>query len=271
MEVLNLSKTSLEELLECFYSSFANYFVEMPVDEDYYRRRFKAARVDWNYSYGMFDQGKMIGFIIHGIDVLAGFKTAFNTGTGVIPAYRGQSVVDKIYDHALSHLKEIGIQLCALEVIKENAKAIRVYERIGFEIKRDLRCYKGEIGNSDLNVQLEESGFDDIQRLDMHSDSLESWDHVDQAIKIAGSDYRCFKVYEENNCIGYFVINPERGTIGQMGCIDGKEYELFDGIKKINSTIRIDNVDARREKMISAINHIGLQNNVDQYEMWMKI
>ena len=132
MTVKNLSDISIDELLDSFLSAFENYFVKMPSDRNYYVERWKAAKVDFNFSYGMMDKGKIIGFIIHAIDKRAGILTAFNTGTGVIPAYRGKRIVKSIYEYALEDLWQNGIEKSTFEVITKNNVAIRSYESVGF-------------------------------------------------------------------------------------------------------------------------------------------
>jgi ribosomal protein S18 acetylase RimI-like enzyme len=107
--------------------AFDGYFVKMPDSLDYWATRFKQARVNYHYSFGVFDASRLVAFIIQGMDIHDGQLTAFNTGTGVLPAYRGQKLVDRLYDHAIPRLKERGIQKCQLEVIQENERAIRVY------------------------------------------------------------------------------------------------------------------------------------------------
>ena len=100
MIVNNLSKTSLDDIIECFLLAFENYFVKMPTDTNYYKERWKASKVDLNLSYGMFDKGRLVGFIIHAVDKRAGVLTAYNAGTGVIPEYRGKRITSTIYNYA---------------------------------------------------------------------------------------------------------------------------------------------------------------------------
>ena len=90
MTVRNLANISFDELLSCFLAAFENYYVQMPTDKSYYKERWRLAKVDYNYSYGMFDKNKLVGFIIHAIDKRNGTLIAFNTGTGVLPSYRGK-------------------------------------------------------------------------------------------------------------------------------------------------------------------------------------
>ncbi len=55
-----------------------------------------------------------------GVDEHYGKLTAHNDGTGVIPTYRGNQLVDKMYEVAIPRFKAKGIEQCTLEVIQEN-------------------------------------------------------------------------------------------------------------------------------------------------------
>ena len=145
MIVRNLSNISLEEILDAFLLAFENYFVPMPVEKEYYENRWKVARVDYNLSYGMFDGNKLVGFIIHAVDKRRGQLMAFNTGTGVIPGYRGKRIVQSIYDQALKDLKHHSIEKSTLEVITKNEIAIRTYQKVGFNVYKYFKCFNGTL------------------------------------------------------------------------------------------------------------------------------
>ena len=120
MYIKNLSDIDFRVLMGCFLKSFENYFVKMPTDHNYYKERWRIANVKYELSYGMFDQEKLVGFMINGVDVRSGNLIAFNTGTGVLPSHRGLQIVKKLYEYAIPVLKKYGINKCKLEVIKEN-------------------------------------------------------------------------------------------------------------------------------------------------------
>ena len=140
MEIRPLTETPLETTVECLTRAFSDYFVQMPADPIYWRKRWKGARVDYRASFGAFEKEQLVGFMIHGLDFRNGLYTAFNTGTGVVPAFRGQRLVGKMYETALPQLENRGIRACSLEVIQENEKAVKAYQKVGFSIVRELKC-----------------------------------------------------------------------------------------------------------------------------------
>lgn len=55
MKIHSLERISFEQILECFLLAFEDYFVPMPTDPEYYKARWKASKVDFSASYGLFD------------------------------------------------------------------------------------------------------------------------------------------------------------------------------------------------------------------------
>lgn len=269
MQIKNLSNTDLEEIVFAILISFEGYFVSMPSDNEYWAKRYKSARVDYSLSFGMFDGENLIGFIIHGIDEREGILTAFNTGTGVAPSYRGQAIVDQLYKYAFPILKERGIQKCALEVVQENARAIRVYERIGFNRTKDYRCFKGKLASSTYKTSLQKILLSDINNPQHH---FYSWDNCKAAMLATPTNtYEQYEVFKEQKAIGFFIINPQSGYLPQFEIHDSANpshwQDLFDGIAQINRSLKIINVDARRTKLLEQLDQLALENNINQYEM----
>lgn len=273
MIVQPLDTIDFETLMNCFLEAFENYYVQMPTDHNFYRKRWEAAKVRMDLSYGMFDHGKLVGFIIHAIDQRDETNIAFNTGTGVIPSYRGQQIIRSIYTEAILLLKAQDITLCRLEVIKENIIAVKTYERIGFTITKNYKCYQGtlnlhhEVASYELkNVS---SSFFDWKKIDQ---SYYSWDNHSNTILKDTYDY--YVVFTNNRPTSYFIMKPDTGYITQFDVFieDKKHWEqLFTAIQSVSTTIKINNVDERLISKIDILNHIGITNTVDQYEMEFNI
>lgn len=273
MIVKDLGQTDFNDLMDCFLESFENYFVNMPTDRVYYRQRWEMAKVDYAYSYGMFDQDRLVGFILTAIDTRNGKRTAFNAGTGVIPAYRGKKIVRRIYEVALKAFKQIGIEKCALEVIVENTKAIRAYESVGMAIDKTYKSYKGEINPAwDKTVSLRQLSLQEVDWDALPQQSYYAWDN--QKENIRHSLYRFFQVLHHREVESFFVIHPDNGYLAQHDLVeheDGAWDRLFKGINQISSSIRVMNVDEVLEDKIKALDAVGLENYVNQYEMSMTL
>ncbi|KAB1154581.1 GNAT family N-acetyltransferase [Tenacibaculum aiptasiae] len=273
MTVKNLSTTPFEKIIECFLLAFENYFVPMPKEEIYYQERWKAAKVDFEFSYGMFDGEKLVGFIIHAIDERNGTLIAFNTGTGVTPEYRGKKIIQSIYKHALIEFKTNNIQQSSLEVITENKKAIHLYKNIGFTTSKTYKCYRGQIKtDSSLEYELKETDLKNVNWNQLPNQSYYSWDN--QKESITRGNYQFFQIMYNDIPESFFIINAEQNYLAQFDLLNDSNIgweRLFSGIKKLSETIKINNVDTRLSSKIIALNNIGLKNIIDQFEMNLKI
>jgi ribosomal protein S18 acetylase RimI-like enzyme len=269
MVVRHLGDTDFKTIMECFLSAFDNYFVKVPTDHNFYKQRWRATGVRFDVSYGMFDNTKLVGFIINAIDNRNGEYIAYNSGTGVIPDYRGQRIVNTIYDYAILDLMKHGITKCVLEVITENVKAIKSYEGIGFEKCKYYRCFGGIISVEDLtNYALREVDFSFVDWDTIPNQELYSWDH--QTRSLEKGNYKCFQVVVANQIQSFFVINPLNGSIAQLEVFDQSELSwktLFSAIRSLQTEVKINNIDDRLIAKIKAVESAGLKHTVNQYEM----
>lgn len=271
MIVKSLKNTPLEEIIECFLLAFSNYYVEMPTSNDYYKNRWGVAKVDFNYSYGMFENEKLIGFIINAIDHRYGFLTAYNTGTGVIPDFRRQNIVKKIYDFAIPNLKKHGVEKCLLEVIIENKFAIKSYQNIGFEITRTLKCFGGSISSQELKNNLVEKKLNSIDFDKLPNQEYYSWDFYKNSVK-RNKDLRYFQLENNNSIDSYFIINNSNGYIAQFDLFEKSDEnwsELFSAMTSISKEIKVINVDNKFQDKITNLTALDLKNSINQYEMEM--
>ena len=269
MEVRHLGDTDFKIIMECFLISFENYYVKMPTEHDFYRERWKAAGVQYDLSYGMFDGDKLVGFIINAIDKRQGQITAYNSGTGVIAEYRGKRIVKSIYDYAIPDLIKNGITKCQLEVITKNQKAIKSYEGIGFKICKNYKFFKGTLtSNLKSDFVLKKVSYNDMNWNTLPNQNLYSWDNQKESLVKGNYDY--YQVVIEKEIQAYFIMNSESGYIAQFEVLEDSPLQwksLFSAIQSINKEVRINNIDDRLTSKIKAVEFFGLENSVDQYEM----
>lgn len=265
MVTKSLSDTPINELVACLAASFEGYFVKLPEDVSFWQNRWKAARVDYSLSFGAFDRAKLVGFIINGIDEdNQQQKTAFNVGTGILPAYRGRQLVDRLYQYAFPYFQEHRILKCGLEVIDQNDRAISVYERIGFRKQRRLKCYGGTIAPDIAYPVVPEKIA--LERL-KNKQPYYSWENSWPAIAIVRENYQAFQVMDDQgSCIGSFIINPATGYIAQLEAQEGKWAALFQGIRQLCPQVKLNNVDESRKDLIAFLQG-ALPNPIDQFEM----
>jgi len=269
MTVKTLEYISVERVIECFLLAFENYYVKMPINNKYYIDRWAAAKVDFSLSYGMFDKEILVGFIIHAVDHRFGIKTAFNTGTGVIPKYRGNKITKAIYDFAIDDLKSKGIEKSILEVIQKNEKAIKAYRSVGFDITKEYNCFAGEIqmGRSEVH-EVKEINKDEFNWHDAPNQKNYSWDFQKETVKEV--DYKYFQVIFNDQVESYFIFNLKNKYLAQFDVYENhiNAWErLFTAIDRITNEVKIINVDSKLVDKSIIIQKANLKNTVNQYEM----
>jgi ribosomal protein S18 acetylase RimI-like enzyme len=273
MVVRHLGDTDFKIIMECFLSAFENYFVKMPTDHNFYKERWKAAGLRFELSYGMFDDNILVGFIINAVDERQGEYIAYNSGTGVIPKYRGKRIVKAIYDYAIPDLINNGITKCLLEVITENVKAIKSYEGIGFKKCKHYKYYGGVISvEGQNNYRLKEVTFNAINWQALPNQELYSWDNQKRSLE--KGNYKYFHVLVDNQVQSFFTINPKNRTIAQLEVLfdtPSSWNTLFLAIQSIARDVRISNIDDRLTDKIKAVESAGLKNTVNQYEMEVRL
>lgn len=268
MKIKTLGSIPFEEVMDCFLKAFDGYFVKLPVDLEYWRSRFVIARVDWNLSFGMFDNDQLVGYIINGLDNHNGKFTAYNTGTGVLPEYRGKAIVDQIYAHAIPLLKKNGVEKCLLEVICENERAISVYKRIGFHITRKLRTFSGNLPENPSEVMLQKCHFSEVLETDLLNPGHYAWDSAAEAVKLSGEKLQTYILGTKYAPEAYLVTGVD-GNIVQLESKTGDYIKLLSAAGRIFKEVKFKNLDADREELIKVLENLHFSNSVNQYEMEM--
>jgi GNAT superfamily N-acetyltransferase len=270
MNVKSLASVSFDTLMDCFHQSFKGYFVKMPDDNMYFKNRWQAAKVDYDLSFGIFDEDQLVGFIINAVDIRNGKKIAYNTGTGVLPAYRGQKIVKRLYDLAFPIWEEHGIQTYTLEVITKNHGAIKAYEHVGFQIIKTFHCFQKTFETAHTSsirlTPVDTSVFDWSYS---KREDLYSWDNQKEAIH-RNTALSYFYAMSNNDIIGYVIADTSKGYIAQIEAFPNLVETYTNILKALTSfqlNWRINNIDNRLSEKIEAFTRFGFENNIDQYEM----
>ena len=275
MTIQTLSGIGLERITDAFNRAFSDYFVPMHLSSEQLRGKMDSEGVDLGFSAGAFDGDQLAGLILHGVDTLNSEKTAYNAGTGVVPGHRGHGLTARLYDFILPVLKEHGFSTIQLEVIQNNAPAIRSYEKVGFAITNELPCYKGKLA-------LEKPGrawqVTEIQAYDWPLfrsfwDWPPSWQNACAALDRLKVTNKAFGVFDRERLAGYLILNPQTKRIQQFA-VDrqyrrqGVATALFGYVAEhVGKEVTLINLDGRAAVTLAFLQKIGLTEFLRQYEM----
>lgn len=139
MFIRTLQETKIRTILQTFNKSFCDYISPVKFSTKDLIEKINQEDVKLSYSFGAFDNNKLVGFILCGKGSRHNYKnSAYAAIIGVVPEYRRRGLLKELHGALVSKLIEIGVKTIYLEVIKRNKKAISGYTKIGYEIIEEI-------------------------------------------------------------------------------------------------------------------------------------
>ncbi|HEY6189304.1 MAG TPA: GNAT family N-acetyltransferase [Pyrinomonadaceae bacterium] len=138
MRIISASEVSLEQLAAAFTEAFSGYFYPMTLSAEQLSRRVRFEHLDIRRSLLAKDtDDELIGVALLGLRA----EVAWVGGFGIVEKYRGRGLSHELMRALIGEARGFGSSLLTLEVLRQNRGAIRLYERAGMHIARDLCIY----------------------------------------------------------------------------------------------------------------------------------
>ena len=279
MHFTHLQTTPTSTLLHIFNTAFADYYLPFHLTEAQLLAKMRADKNSPALSVGAFDGDRLVGFILHGVDTVNGQRTVYNGGTGVIPEYRGQGSTARMYAHAIPLLKDQGVDRVILEVISQNAPAIKSYERSGFKALREVACFKGEVQLQRYNDRVEVQELDTLnwQALLPFADVLPTWQNATHVLDAAQADLKALGAFLHGQLVGYLIAHPTNQRLHQIAVHPEHRRQgtgqalLHAWAQKFGHTLSIINVDKRAQHVTGFLTSVGLEVFIEQVEMELEL
>lgn len=277
MELLikNLSGVSLNVLCECLNLAFADYVVPLYVSSTSLARKVRRENIQLEWSVGLFDGKRLVGFILHGLGEKEGEKVLYNGGTGILPDYRGSAYTQRMYKFLYPRIIQENIQAVWLEVIEQNERALSVYRKLGFEKVRELDCFHGEATGSRKiprwpHLQLEEIDEPIWEELFTYFDYPPSWQNDLPALRSDLSGSKIITVRQGQQYLGYLLYSDYNRRLNALGV-----HPLYRRLGIGRALLRqlpaghwsIINIDRRNVSLITFLKNMGWKKNFSQWEM----
>ena len=280
---VRFDRISQSQLLPTWLEAFADYAVDMSgVTEKLISCRCLKNNVDFDISVGAFDGERMVGFTLIGVDRWQGELAAFDAGTGIVPQFRGQGVARRIFGHAIPQLGSRGVSRFLLEVLQVNEPAIRAYTKAGFEVTRELACFKLNVDTANL-VSEPPSGIEmkNIERALVAEFSTEvdfqpSWENGFAAVERIPDHLLVLGAFDQDRCVGVIVYTPllnwimtllVRRTHRRRGLGTTMLQRLVELLPEGLPEVKLLNVDRSDVGMLTFLERLGFDHWIDQYEM----
>ena len=102
-----------------------------------------------------FANGEIAGFIIAHVDIERKALFGHIITIDVTPTYRRQGIAQKLLQKTETIFKDHGIKECRLEVREDNAAALNLYRKLGYQKAGTLKRYYGNTNGLYLKKTLE--------------------------------------------------------------------------------------------------------------------
>lgn len=262
--------------------AFADYAMDASgTKEEAMLLRISKNAVDYDASAGAYAGDHLVGFTLIGIDTIDGLSTAYDAGTGIVPDFRGQGLAKQMFDHALPELQARGVQQFFLEVLQQNEPAIKAYQKSGFEIARELRCFVAETANlcklsGNPAIEVRSTDAMAFELLIPEAAWTPSFENRFTAHEAIPDNVTFLGAYEGEECVGVISYCPDlnwllsllvRRSHRRRGVATRLLKQLALTIPDSQSKLAALNVDAKDQGMQDFLGVLGFDHLIDQYEM----
>jgi len=270
---------------KAFNKAFEDYLIHIRLSESEFKRKIiEKTKIDFKYSIGSFYGNQLVGFLFHTVEQYQNHKTAYNGGTGVIPASRGNQLTYHMYQFLIPKLIKNKVENCVLEVISNNKPAIKSYEKTGFKKSKFYHCLKLDTESKYLqNVRPEKINLVESLKpkwkiyeefCDYDASFLDTFIMLKKNIKFE----KVVEAYQGEELVGYIIYNKKMGRVANIA-VHKKKRGLGIGTSLIKrmytdchkKPIYILNVDEKSYNLLNFFLRVGFKNDIDQFELILKL
>jgi len=139
ISIQHLSHSQLDALIEAQNDIFQDYIIPMKSSRQFFVDFLKSVGGDLKNVMVALDGDRIVGYVNPVIDQ----HEAWVGGIGILPSYRGRGIGTKLMLATEELSKSKGAREISLEVIEGNAKAERLYRRLGYQGTRKYLTAEG--------------------------------------------------------------------------------------------------------------------------------
>lgn len=278
-----LEGISIEELHKTFLNVFSDYQVNVEMPLSKFQEMLQQRGYVQKASIGVFQNEKLVGFVLNGIRDWNGKVTSYDVGTGVIETYRKQGITSYMFQNSKQLLQKMKVEQYLLEVIQTNTSAVQLYKKQGFNTLRDFECFHLDKNKYNMKAIYKVKNVNTINqnvwmKLTEFWDFEPSWQNSIESINAVSDKFIYSFVYLNDAIVGYGIMDKKTGDIPQIAV--NKNYRrkgigrsiLTDLIKNSESNrISVINVECQDKSIINFLFKLGFEHWVSQYEMALKL
>ncbi|RLL48313.1 GNAT family N-acetyltransferase [Oceanobacillus piezotolerans] len=266
---------------QAFLSGFSDYAIPMNLPLDPFIDRFFGPEGNTlEDSFIAFKEDVPVGLILGGIRKFDGYKNLRCGTLCITPEFRGRGVSQELFQLFIENGNKQQCERFSLEVLKDNERAIRFYEKQGFKKGNIITYFNSSINvnwiKHNTNLKVEKVGLSVAEELRNRilSTHINWQNEVDYFIK--DHTAHCFAAYGDKQVIAALVIT-KAGIINFLYVLEGERCKgvasnlISYAVKQLNlaklSISMPDNIN-----MADFLRKTGFKKvNIEQYEMYKMV
>lgn len=269
-----LSSDDTTSLFECFLDAFSDYQIDMRTSMEQFQQRLVRDGVRLAISAGAFDGSRMVGFYMNGLGEWHGKRTAWDAGTGVIPAYRRQGIAEELFAFMAPRLKENVVEQYMLEVLTGNERAVALYRKLGFVETRRLAVFRRSDPvklPGDLSIRHIEKC--EWELFKSFWDGYSSWQNSIDAVERVANERVVVCAYVDEKCVGYGVAFKPWASLMQLAVAPAYRRKGFGSRmlaalqNEVSESLKMNNVDEELKGTMAFFEANGFKVVLEQFEM----
>jgi ribosomal protein S18 acetylase RimI-like enzyme len=182
MRLMRASELPEQALVDLFNAGYSDYLLPMRLSAGVFAEHVAANDIDLACSRVVLDdQPAALALIAHRDG------TGWVGGMGTDPRYRRRGLGEEALTAGLATLGDRGGSVAWLEVIDQNRRALHLYEKLGFEVVRDLVVWSLPARNTDKTTARAIEASSAHAWIRAKRQDREPWQRADESVAAIGA------------------------------------------------------------------------------------
>lgn len=218
---MRASELPANALVDLFNAGYSDYLLPMRFTADAFAEHIAANDIDLECSYVALDDEPAALALIGRRD-----GSGWVGGMGTAPRYRRRGLGEKALAAGLAALGERGANVAWLEVIDENERAVALYEKLGFEVVRDLVVWSLPANEAAPPTSRTIDASSAHAWIRANRPAREPWQRADEsvaAIATRGAALRGLAVDREGQAVGTALLRDDAPAVEALQVVAADE------------------------------------------------
>jgi ribosomal protein S18 acetylase RimI-like enzyme len=267
MRLMRASELPAPVLVDLFNAGYSDYLLPMRLTTDAFAEHVAANDIDLECSRVALDD-EPAAFALIGRRDEAGWLG----GMGTAPRYRRRGLGEQALTAGLAALADRGASVAWLEVIDENRRALALYEKLGFEVVRDLVVWSLPARETDSTASRAIDASSAHAWIRANRRDREPWQRADAsvtAIGARGATLSGLVVDRDGQVVATALLRDDAAAVEALQVVAADEQaaaELLLAAAIAGRELRFRNVPDRAAAS-RALERLGARRIATQHEM----